>query len=90
MHIDKLDEGVNKYNNKYHRTIQTKAVHVKPSMHVDFIKENNKEGPKFKVCYQVRISKYKIFFAKGTLQIGLKNFLWLRKLKHCAVDIYYK
>ena len=56
---------VNKYNNKYHRTIKMKPVDIKPSMHFDFNKENNKEGPQFKVNDHVRISKYKDIFAKG-------------------------
>ena len=56
---------VNKYNNKYHRTIKMKPVDIKPSMHFDFNKENNKEGPQFKVNDHVRISKYKGIFAKG-------------------------
>ena len=40
-------------------------VDVKPSMCIDFNKENNKEGPKFKVGEHVRISRYKNNFAKG-------------------------
>ena len=42
-----------------------KPVNVKLSIYIDFNKENNKEDPKFKVGDQVRISKHKIFFAKG-------------------------
>ena len=41
-----------------------KAVDGKPRIYIDFDKENNKEGPKFKVCDHVRISKYKNYFAK--------------------------
>ena len=33
-------------------------------MYIDFNKENNKEGPKFKVGNHGRISKYKNIFAK--------------------------
>ena len=33
-------------------------------MYIDFNKENNNEGPKFKVGDHVRISKYKTIFAK--------------------------
>ena len=58
MYIDKLDEIVNKYNNVYYRTIKMEPVDVNPSMYIDFNKENNKEGPKFKVGDHVRISKY--------------------------------
>ena len=48
-----------------------KPVDLKPNMHIDFNKENNKEGPKYKVGDHVRISKYKnIMF-----QIGMKKFL---------------
>ena len=44
-------------------------VDVKPSIYIDFNKENNKEGPKFKVGDNVRISKYKNTFAKGCVPI---------------------
>ena len=53
----------NKHNNRYHRTIKMKPVDVKPSIFIDFDKENNKESPKFKVGDIVRISKYKKSFA---------------------------
>ena len=80
MFIDTLDDTVNKYNNIYHRTINMKPVEVKPSTHIDFNKENNKEGPKFKVSDNVRISKNKIIFARGyaMFQIVLKRFLRLK------------
>ena len=54
-HIDKLDDIVNKVNNTYHRTIKIKPVDVKPNMYIDFNKENNKEGPKFKFFNNVKI-----------------------------------
>ena len=49
-HIDILGEIVNKYNNKYHRKIKMKSSDVKSSIYISFNKENNKEGPKFKVA----------------------------------------
>ena len=65
MYIDKLDgKLINKYNNIYHRTIKIKPTDLKPSMYIDFNKEGNKEGLKFKVGDHVRISKYKNIFAK--------------------------
>ena len=74
VYIDKLDEIVNKYNNVYYRTVKMKPADddVKPSMYIDFNKENNKESPKFKVGDNVIIRKYKN---------SLKKFLWLKKLK---------
>ena len=80
---------MNEYNNTYHKTIKTKPVDVNISMYFDFNKENSEEGLKFKVGNNVRKSKMKIFLQKFTFQIGLKKFLWLKKLKQCAVDICY-
>ena len=57
VYIDKLDCIVNKYNNTYHRTIKMKPVDVKSNTYIDFSKENNKEGPKFKVDDHLRILK---------------------------------
>ena len=42
-----------------------KPVDVNSNTYIDFNKENDKEGPKFKVGHHVRISKYKNIFAKG-------------------------
>ena len=42
-----------------------KPVDVNSNTYIDFNKENDKEGPKFKVDHHVRISKYKNIFAKG-------------------------
>ena len=58
-----------------------KTVDVKLSIYIDFSKENNKEGPKFKIGDHVRISKYKTFLQKPMFQIDLKKFLWIKKLK---------
>ena len=45
--------------------IEVKPVDVKPSISIAINKENNKEGPKFKVANHVRIWRYKNIFAKG-------------------------
>ena len=39
VHVDKLDDIVNKCNNTYHRTIQMEPVNVRPSTYIDFNKE---------------------------------------------------
>ena len=49
MYIDKLDDIVNKYNNKYHSTIQMKPVDVKSSSYINSSKEINDEYRKFKI-----------------------------------------
>ena len=74
MYIDKLDDIVNEYINTYHRAIKMKPVDVKDNTYIDSNKEVNDKDPKFKVVHHVRISKYKIFLLKGTIQIGLKKF----------------
>ena len=65
MDIDKLDHIVNEYNNTYHRTIKIKPADVKDNTYNDSSKDVNDKDPRFKVGDQVRISKYKNFFAKG-------------------------
>ena len=74
VHINKLDDIVNKYNNTYHSTIKMKPVDVKSYTRIDSSKEVNNQNPNFKIRDTVRISKYKIFLQKVTLQIGLKIF----------------
>ena len=75
VYIDKLDGIMNKYNNKYHRRIIMKPLDLKPSMYIDFNKEINKEGPKLKSDYNVRISKYRNIFAKGYVPNWSENTL---------------
>ena len=65
MHIDKLDDVFNKYNNTYQSTIKMKPVSVKSSTYSDSSKEINDKNPKFKIGDNVRISKYIYIFAKG-------------------------
>ena len=60
----KLDDIVYVYNNAYQRTIKMKHINVKSRTYIDFNKEYNKEGSKFKGRHDVRISKYKNIFAK--------------------------
>ena len=64
VYIDKLDDIVSKYKNRYQSTIKMKSVDVKSSTFIDFDKENNKKDTRFKVSDHVRISKYKNVFQK--------------------------
>ena len=64
MYIDKSSDIVNEYNNAYDRTIEMKPVDVKDNTYFDFGKEVHDKDPKFRVGYNVRISKYKNIFAK--------------------------
>ena len=69
MHVDKLDDIVNKYHNAYHRTIKMKPVNIKSSTYSDSRKESNDEDPKCKIDDFVRISRYKNIFAKSYVQV---------------------
>ena len=76
--IGKIDDTVNQYNNAYRSTIKWKPIDVKLIIHIDFIKnndKNNQEDFKFEVGDHVIISKYKIILHKVLLEIGLKKFL---------------
>ena len=78
VHIDKLDDIVNQYNNTYHRTYT----------YIDFNKENNKYGPKFKVGDHVIISKYKNIFAKGYVPNWFKEVFGITKVKITVLGTY--
>ena len=64
VYIDKLNDIVNEYYNKYNKTIKMKPADVE-NTYIDFRKEVHDKGPKLKVGDYVRISKYKDIFAKG-------------------------
>ena len=36
VHVDKLDNTIDKYDNTYHRTIKMKLIDVKTSTYIDF------------------------------------------------------
>ena len=74
--------------NRIHRTIKLKSVDVKTSTYIDFNKENNKEGPKFKVGYYVRMSKYKNIFAKGYVPNLSEEVFVIKKVKNTVLWIY--
>ena len=65
VHIEKLNDIVDKYNNTYHNTIKMKPIDVKDNTYINTGKEIDNKDPKFKVGDRVRISKYKNIFAKG-------------------------
>ena len=78
MYVDKLDDIVNKYNNKYHRTIKMKPADVNSSTFIDFNKENNNEDPKFKVGDHGTDQNMKIILQMDLFQIGQKKILFRR------------
>ena len=88
VYIDKLDDIVNKYNNKKHRTNKMKPIDVKDNTYIAFDKEVNDKGPKFKVGDHVRISKYKTIFAKSYTPNWSEEVFVIKKVKNTVPWTY--
>ena len=81
VYIDKLEDIVNKYSNTYHSTIKMEPVNIKANTYLDSSKEINNKDPKFNIFILLKYQNVKMILQKITLQICLKKFLWLKKLK---------
>ena len=81
VHIDKLDDIINKYNNTHHSTIKMKHIDAMSSTYVDFNKRVMKKILNLKLVLLLEYQNIKTFLQKVTLQIGLRKSLWLKKLK---------
>ena len=88
VYIDKLDDKVNKYNNRYHSKIKMKLVDVKLSTYIDSNKEINNKDPKFNTGDIVRISKYKNLFSKGYVPNWSEEVFVIKKVKNTVPWIY--
>ena len=78
VHVDKLDNLVNEFNNNitYNRNLKMKPVDLNSSPYIEFNVEKKDKDPKFKVGDLVRIITYKIILAKNyTLNWSEKVFL---------------
>ena len=81
VYIDKLDDIINKYNNKYHRTIKMKPIDLKSNTYINSSKEINNKDPNFKIGDIVRILKYKIIFAKYNVTNWSEEDFVIKKVK---------
>ena len=88
MHIDKLDDIVNEYNNTYHRTIKMNPIDVKDNTYINIGKEVNDKDPKFKVGDHVRISKHKKIFAKGYTPNWSEEVFVIKEIKNTVPWTY--
>ena len=88
VYIDKLDDIVKEYNNKYHTSIKMKPVDVKDNTYIDFKKEVNDKDPKFKAGDHVRISKYENIFAKGYHPNWSAEVFVIKKVKNTVPWTY--
>ena len=88
VYIDKLDDIVKEYNNKYHTTIKMKPADVTGNIHINFKKEVNDKNPKFKVGDHERISKYKNIFSKGYMPHWSQEVFVISKIKNTVPWTY--
>ena len=93
VYFDVLDDIVNKYNNTVHRTIKMKRIDVTDDYYAEYNEHSielhsNKKTPKFKVGDNVRISKYKIIFAKGYTPNLLEEVFVINKIKNTVPWTY--
>ena len=88
IYIDKLDDIVDEYNNTYHRSIKMKPVDVKDNTYINFEKEANNKGPKFKVRDHVRISEYINIFAKRYMLNWSEEIFIIKKVKYTVPWAY--
>ena len=88
VYFDVLDDIVKKYNNTYHSAVKMKPIDVKDNNFTKYIEESNKKDPKFKIDDHVRISKYKIIFAKGYTPNWSEEIFIVKKIKNTVPWTY--
>ena len=66
-----------------------KPIDANSSTYIDFGINYYDKDPKFKMGNHVKTSKYKFFWQKVTHQIGLRKFLWLKKVKNTVPCTYF-
>ena len=86
--IHKPDDIANKCNNTYDSTVKMKPVDASSNVYIGFNKENNQEGPKFKVGDYVGISKYEAIFAKGYISNWSEKAFELKGVKNTVLCTY--
>ena len=89
VHIDKLDDIMNKYNNAYHSTIKMKPADVKSNTCIQSSKEINDRDLKFETGDIVKISKSKNIFAKGFTPNWSEEVFVINKVKNIVPWIYF-
>ena len=75
MHIDKLNNIVNEYNNTYHTIIKMKPVDVKDYTYITLVKKFMIKILKSKLVIILEYQNTERVLIKDILQIGVKRFL---------------
>ena len=88
IYFDVLNDIVNKYNNKVHKTIKMKPIDVTDGSYAEYNENFNEKDPKFKVGDNVRISKYKNIFTKGYTPNWSEEVFIISKIKNTGPWTY--
>ena len=88
VYIDKYDDIVNKYNNKFHNKIKMNPVDVKLCIYIEFDKKNKGNCPKFKSGHIFLISKYKNILAKDYTPNWSEKIFSIKKVKNLVPWTY--
>ena len=88
VYFDVLDDIVNKYNNRVHRTIKMKPIDVTSDSPAEYNEHSNKKDRQFKVGNHVRISKYKNIFAKRYAPNWSEEVFVVSKIKNTVPWTY--
>ena len=82
------DEIVDKYNNKYHRTIKMKLIDDRSGSFAEYSIDSNTKDAKFKIGDHIKISKDKNVFAKGYAPNWSNEVFVIRKVKDTMAWTY--
>ena len=85
LSIDKLDDIVNKYNNTSHKNNQNEVFWCKAKT---LMKKIIRKLLNSKLVIMSEYQTIKILLQEALFQIGLKKFLWLKKVKNTAPWTY--
>ena len=88
MYFNFLNDIVDGYNNRYHKTITMKPTDVKSDYFAECNEESNEKDPKFKVGDHVRISKYKDIFAKRYAPNWTEEIFVIKQIKNTVPWTY--
>ena len=88
VYYDVLDDVVNEYNNTKQNTIKMKPKDVKDGNKRVYIDEHNEKNARFNVGDRVRISKFKIIFAKGYTPNWSKEIFIVNKINDTVAYTY--
>ena len=75
VYYDMLNDIVDKYNNRYHRTIKMKTIDVKSNSYAEYNVDSIDKDPKFQVVDHVKTSRSKTILLKDIILICQKKFL---------------